>query len=170
MLQGRFPIVPVLESAYSMGLSKKLASRQFPIKHVQEAVMKTQNIHIGSFVIGLLAGGAILLMLALSQPLRTETQTSQQLRNDTRQFQVTTTRSFDKNWAQFRTGFTRDWQKTVRSISQSFNKDIARIGSSLHSSNLQPCVWSAWLDRQLSHLAALMNIHSGLLNPPACSV
>jgi gas vesicle protein len=132
--------------------------------------MKTQNIHIGSLLIGLLAGGVILLVLALSQPLRAETRTSQLLRNDSRQFQVTTSRSFGKTWAQFRSGFALDWQKTVRSISQTINKNVGRIGSSLHGSAFQPCFWVSWLDQQIAHLAAPLNLHTGLLNPPACKV
>jgi hypothetical protein len=139
------------------------------MKLVQEVVMKTQNIHIGSLLIGLLAGGVILLVLALSQPLRTETRTSQLLRNDSTQFQVTTSRSFGKTWAHFRSGFASDWQKTIRNISQTFNKDIGRIGSSLHGSAFHPCVWVSWLDRQIAHMAALVNLHTGLLNLPACS-
>jgi gas vesicle protein len=131
--------------------------------------MKTQNIHIGSFVIGLLVGGVILVVLALSQPLRDETRTSQLLRNDTRQVQVTTSRSFDKTWVQFRSELNLNWQKTVRYISQNFNKDISRIGSNLHSSAFQQCVWSVWLNRQIAHLAALVNLHTGMMNPPACS-
>lgn len=131
--------------------------------------MKTQNIHIGSLIIGLLAGVVILLVVALSQPLRNETQTSQLLRNDTRQVQLTTTRGVDKTWAQFRSELSLNWQKTVRYISQNFNKNVSKIGSSLHSSALQPCVWVSWLDRQMAHLATLVNLHTGLFNPPACN-
>jgi hypothetical protein len=129
----------------------------------QEAVMKTQNIHIGSFLIGLLAGSVILLALALSQPLQAETQTSQRLRNESRQIQVSTSRSFGKTWSQIRAELTLNGQRTVLDIRQSINKDLGRIGS-----NFQPCVWLGWLDRQIVNLAARVNIHLGFLNPPAC--
>jgi gas vesicle protein len=130
--------------------------------------MKTQNIHIGSLIIGLLAGAVILLVVALSQPLRNETRTSQLIRNDTHQVQVTTTRGVDKTWAQFRSELNLDWHKMVQYISQNFNKYVSKIGSSLHSSALQPCVWLGWLDRQMAHLATLVNLHTGYLNPPTC--
>ena len=123
--------------------------------------MKTQNIHTGSFLIGLLG-------LIMSQPLHTETQTSQRLRNESHQFQVSTSRGFDKAWLQFRSELAVNWQKTAADIRQSFSTEAASIGSGLRSSSMQPCTWFAWLDRQFAHFAALVNIHSGLLNAPVC--
>jgi len=131
--------------------------------------MKKQTFHIGSFVLGLLAGGVILMLLALSQPLHTETQTSQLLRNESRQIQTSTSRNVNKTWLQVRVDLSTIWQSTLRDVSQSLGKDFTRVKASLHSSSLQPCTWLAWLDQQLVHLADLVKIHSFALKPPVCS-
>ena len=131
--------------------------------------MKKQTIQIGSFVLGLLAGGVILMLLALSQPLHTETQTSQLLRKESRQIQTSTSRNVNQTWQQVRVDLSTAWQSTFREVSQSLGKDFTRVKASLHSSSLQPCIWLAWLDQQLVHLAAKVNIHSVTLKPPVCS-
>lgn len=125
--------------------------------------MKTQNAHLGSFLIGLLAGSLVLLLLALSQPLRTETQTSLLLRNDTRQFPLTISRSVSKTWSQVRSDVNLNWLKIVRDIKQTSHKDFAGFVSSI-----QPCVWMGRIDLQIMHLAELMHFHIGTLNPPSC--
>jgi gas vesicle protein len=130
--------------------------------------MRKQHFNFGSFIVGLLAGGVVLMLLALSQPLRTETQTSQLVRNKTQQIQATTTHKVEVILSQVRLELSSGWQKTVRDISQSLRKDFAKVGSGLQPT-LQPCVWFAWLDKELVHLASLAGIHSSLWNPPFCS-
>jgi hypothetical protein len=131
--------------------------------------MRKKSLHIGSFLIGLLAGVVILMCLALSQPLHTETQTSQLLRRESRQIQVTSTDSVDKTWLQVRSELSAGWQKIAENASQSFHKDFARVSAGLHGASFQPCTWFAWLDRQFVHFAATVHIHTGLGSPPVCS-
>ncbi len=131
--------------------------------------MKRQNFHIGSFLIGLLAGGILLVLLALAMPLRTDTQTVQLLHTRTQQFNLTTNRSLDKTWSQLRSEASNTRQKIVRDVSQTFNKEFHGIVGSLHSPSLLPCTWFTWLDQQSVHLASLVGIHASLWNPPFCS-
>ena len=131
--------------------------------------MKRKNFHIGSFLIGLLAGGILLILLALAMPLRTDTQTVQLLHTKSQQFNLTTNRSLDKTWSQIRSEVSSTRQKIVRDVSQTFNKEFHGMLVSLKSPSLLPCTWFSWLDKQSVQLASLVGIHASLWNPPFCS-
>jgi hypothetical protein len=136
---------------------------------IQETAMKRQNFHIGSFLIGLLAGGILLVLLALAMPLRTDTQAVQLLQAKSQQFNSTANRSLDKTWSQIRSEVSINRQKIARDVNQTFNKEFHGIVVSLHSPSLLPCTWFSWLDKQSVHLATLVGIHASLWNPPFCS-
>ena len=131
--------------------------------------MKRQNFHIGSFLIGLLAGGILLVLLALAMPLRTETQTVQLLHTTSQQFNLTTNRSLEKTWSQIRSEISINPQKIVRDVSQTINKEFHGIVASLHSPSILPCTWFTWLDQQTVRLVSSAGIHARLWNPPFCS-
>jgi hypothetical protein len=131
--------------------------------------MKRKNFHIGFFLYGLLAGGILLILLALAMPLRTDTQTVQLLHAKSQQFNLTTNRSLDKTWSQIRSEVSITRQKIVRDVSLTYNKEFHGMLVSLYNPSLLPCTWFTWLDRQSEHLASLVGIHASSWNPPFCA-
>jgi hypothetical protein len=136
---------------------------------MQETAMKKQKFHIGSFLIGLLVGGVLLILVAMLLPLRTGTQTIQSLHITSRQFNASSTNSLEKTWSKLRSEISIDRQKVVGAVNQIFNKDFHGIVATVHNPSLQPCTWLDWLDRQFVHLTSLVGIHARVWTPSFCT-
>ena len=139
--------------------------------------MKKHGFHVGSFLIGLLAGAIVLVTLAMSVPPRTETQTNALLQNKTDQIQVSATQSVKKVSVQVQDELSAFHQHVLQPVSrwsslqvsatQSVHKAMAWVQGALSTFRqhiLQPV--SRWFSQGWERVVA--SIHPTA--SPACSV
>ena len=130
--------------------------------------MKKHGFHVGSFLIGLLAGAIVLVTLAMSVPPRTETQTNALLQNKTDQIQVSATQSVHKAMAWVQGALSTFRQHILQPVSRWFSQGWERVVASIHPTASPACSVLAWAGQARTNFLALLGIHSQPWKLPGC--